>query len=489
MKSNLLNPIGGFVDGAWIGASETGETFEVINPATGVPLARLPNMGARETVAAIEAAARSLAPEEPAEERRRWLLEIHDRLLASKEDFARIITGENGKPLAEARVEVDYTCGFFRFVAEELHRTRPEPVPGRMRGCAWTIHHRPAGVVGLIAPWNFPLAMLGKKVAPALATGCASVVKPARQTPLSMLALARLAVDAGVPRGRLNVVVGSATPIGETLCTHPDVRLVSFTGSTEVGEWLARRCAPHLKRTTLELGGNAPFVVFDDANLDAAADALVANKFRAAGQTCVCTNRVLVQEGAFEPFTRRVAERVRRLRVRNGMDPEADVGPLIDRAQYEKVAEHVRDALRRGARRLVGDETPPLARDWGAFFPPTVLSGVTRDMLVSREETFGPVVAIATFASEAEAIGAANDTCYGLAAYLFSNDPARLQRLVPRLRFGHVGLNTATGPTPEAPFGGFKRSGYGREGGVEGLLEFCESQVVAHADSLDRTRA
>jgi succinate-semialdehyde dehydrogenase/glutarate-semialdehyde dehydrogenase len=259
------------------------------------------------------------------------------------------------------------------------------------------------------------------------------------------------------------------------------VRIISFTGSTEIGEWLATKSAPHLKRLALELGGNAPFIVFEDANLEAAAEALMTNKFRVAGQTCVCANRVLVQESVASAFTALVAERVRKLRVGDGLDPASDLGPLIDRAQYEKVTAHVRDALQRGAQRIVGHAPAPLTRNWGAFFPPTVLTGVTADMLVCRDETFGPVIAIMSFASEEEAVTVANETCYGLAAYVFSEDPVRLDRIASRLQFGHLGFNTGTGPTPEAPFGGFKRSGFGREGGLDGLLEFCESQVVARA--------
>jgi len=293
--------------------------------------------------------------------------------------------------------------------------------------------------------------------------------------------LCRLAEKSGLPTGRLNVVVGEAGPIGETFCTHPAVRIISFTGSTEIGEWLATRSAPHLKRLALELGGNAPFIVFEDADLEAAADALMTNKFRVAGQTCVCANRVLVQQGVAATFTALVAQRVRKLRVGDGTDPASDLGPLIDRAQYEKVTAHIRDAIQRGAQRIVGHDPAPLTHDWGAFFPPTVLTGVTPDMLVCRDETFGPVIAIASFASEEEVVTAANETCYGLAAYVFTESTARLDHLASRLQFGHLGFNTGTGPTPEAPFGGFKRSGFGREGGLEGLVEFCESQVVARA--------
>jgi len=480
MQSKLLERTGGYIGGQWI-TEAPGGNFDVINPANGDVLARLPNMAAPECVAAIEIAERSLRPGEPVSERRRWLEILHDRLLAMKEEFAKIITSENGKPLREALVEVEYAAGFFRFFAEQTPRLEPEVLPGRMRNCTWTIHRRPAGVAGLIAPWNFPLAMMGKKVAAALAAGCGIVIKPARQTPLSMIALCHVAEQIGLPVGRLNVVFGPAGPIGETFCTHPAVRVISFTGSTETGEWLAIKSAPHLKRLALELGGNAPFLVFEDANLERAADALIANKFRVAGQTCVCANRVLVQARAAAQFTELVAERVRKLRVGDGFDPASDLGPLIDRAQYEKVAAHVRDALARGARRIAGSDPPPLSHDWGAFFPPTVLTGVTRDMKVCCEETFGPVVAIATFDTEAEAVAAANDTCYGLAAYAFSEDADRLDRLSSQLQFGHLGFNTGTGPRPEAPFGGFKRSGYGREGGVDGLFEFCESQVVARA--------
>ncbi len=480
MELRRLDKVGGFIGGRWINAVPGG-TFNVINPATGAVLARLPNMGTTETTAAVEAAERSMRPNEPVSERRRWLEMLHDRLLAQKEDFGRIITCENGKPLKEAVVEVEYAAGFLRFFAAQMPRLESEVLPDRMRHCSWTIHHRPAGVAGLIAPWNFPLAMMGKKVAAALAAGCGIVIKPARQTPLSMIALCRMAEQVGVPAGRLNVVVGQAGPIGETLCSHPSVRIISFTGSTEIGEWLATKSAPHLKRLALELGGNAPFIVFEDANLELAADALMANKFRVAGQTCVCANRVLVHESIASAFTALVAERVRKLSVGDGLDPASDLGPLIDRAQYEKVAAHVRDALQRGAQRVAGQDPAPLTQDWGAFFPPTVLTGVTSDMLVCREETFGPVIAIASFASEAEAITIANDTCYGLAAYAFSQSRERLDRLAAYLQFGHIGFNTGTGPTPEAPFGGFKRSGFGREGGLDGLLEFCESQVVASA--------
>lgn len=480
IQSPLLGHFGGYVGGRWI-CEGPGESFNVVNSATGEVLATLPGMGPAETEAAIESAASVLEPEPPIEQRRIWLRDMHDRLLEHKLEFARIITLEHGKPFKESAAEVEYTAGFFAFFASQVDRLRSESLSDRIRGCRWTIHHRPAGVAGLITPWNFPLAMLGKKVAPAIAAGCTAVIKPASQTPLSTIALCHIAESAGVPAGRLNVLVGRAGPIGEVLCCHPAVRVISFTGSTEIGKLLASQTAPHVKRLAMELGGNAPFIVFGDADLDRAADALIANKFRAGGQTCVCANRVYVQADIAEPFTAAVAQRAARLKVGNGIDPDTDIGPLIDRAGFDKVAAHVADALGRGARRLLGSDPPRPAQDWGAFYPPTVLVGVTHEMLVCREETFGPVVAINTFTTEDEAVNLANSTPFGLAAYLFTADADRADRIVRKLRCGHVGLNTGTGPTPETPFGGMKESGFGREGGVEGLMEFCETQVVAHA--------
>jgi succinate-semialdehyde dehydrogenase/glutarate-semialdehyde dehydrogenase len=342
----------------------------------------------------------------------------------------------------------------------------------------WTVHHRPAGVVGLITPWNFPLAMIAKKLAPALASGCTAVVKPAANTPLTCVAVWHLLQRLELPPGRLNLVIGRPAPIGEVLCSHPAVRLISFTGSTEVGKLLIEKTAPYVKRLAMELGGNAPFIVMDDADINTAADALMANKFRCAGQTCVCANRVYVQRNVAGPFIEAIAGRVQRLRVGNGMDPDTDIGPLINRDGFEKVDQHVKDALRRGAKRVVGTDRPAPTHEWGAFYSPTVLTDTTADMLVSRDETFGPVVAIGLFDTEVQAVELANGTPYGLAAYMFTRDTARGQRMAAQLRFGHMGLNTGTGPAPEAPFGGMKESGFGREGGLEGLLEFCEAQTV-----------
>ena len=454
-------------------------TFQVHNPATGEVLATLPAHGRTETVAAVACAAQALAAECPAAQRRAWLAEIAATLVRERDELARTITGEQGKPLAEARAEVDYAAGFFQFFASQLAALAPRQLPGLIGGAAWTIEQRPAGVVALITPWNFPLAMLAKKLAAALAAGCTMVAKPSELTPLSAIALGRILERVGVPPGRFNLVHGPAGPIGQVFCEHPAVRVISFTGSTRTGQWLLAAAAPQVKRLALELGGNAPFLVFADADLDGAAAALVANKFRCAGQTCVCANRIYVAHVVAERFTALVDKRVRELKVGNGSEPGVQLGPLIDRAGFDKVRQHCADALARGARLVSGRLPDPPVTAWGNFFPPVVLAGVTQDMAVVREETFGPVVPLAEFTTEAEVLAAANGTPYGLAAYVFTRDPALAERCARGLQFGHVALNSGTGPTPEAPFGGMKMSGFGREGGVEGLLEYCEVQTVA----------
>jgi len=482
IESPLLIHLRGYRNGKWAGA-RSGETLDVLDPATGECLASIPNMGAGETHAACVAAAAGLAAMPPPAERSRWLLAIHDALRENRQELARIITLENGKPLKESEGEVDYAAAFFRHFSGQMAHLEAETLPEPIRNCRWTLHHRPAGVAALITPWNFPLAMLAKKMAAALAAGCTAVVKPSELTPLSPIALWHLLESLGVPGRILQLVTGMPDPIGEVLATHPEVRVISFTGSTEVGRLLIKKSAPTVKRLSLELGGNAPFIVFPDADLESAAGELMTNKFRTGGQTCVCTNRVYVHEDVAEPFTERVAEGTRKLRVGNGMDPGTDIGPLINLEGFDKVARHVADALHRGARRIVGSDPVRPEREGGAFYPPTVLAGVTPEMVLCREETFGPVISISTFRDEAGLIEQANNTIHGLAAYVFTGDPERGDRVVRRLHFGHVGLNTATGPTPEAPFGGMKQSGLGREGGAEGLLEFCETQVVARGQS------
>jgi succinate-semialdehyde dehydrogenase / glutarate-semialdehyde dehydrogenase len=478
IQSPLLQNFKAYVAGKWVGADSAGATFAVHNPASGEKLADLPNMGAVETSAAIESSAAALERDVSLDQRRQWLRRIYDLLMENKQELARIITVEQGKPLKESVVEVEYSAGFFSFFADQLHHLDAEPLPERIRGMRWTIHHRPAGVAGLITPWNFPLAMLAKKLAPALAAGCATVTKPPCNTPLTSVALWHLLEKVGIPAGRANLVLGRPRPIGDTLCSHPAVRIISFTGSTEVGKVLMANVAPHVKRLAMELGGNAPYIVLADADLAVAADSLMANKFRCAGQTCVCANRILVHRDVAEAFTREMANRIAKLNVGNGLEEGVEIGPLINRDAFDKVAQHVKDAIDRGAKRIVGGDRARPANEWGAFFTPTLLTGATSQMLVSRDETFGPVVAIATFETDQQAVQLANSTEYGLAAYLFTKDAKRAEQLTAKLKFGHVAINSGTGPAPQAPFGGMKQSGFGREGGVEGMMEFCESQVV-----------
>jgi len=480
IESPLLPQCLGYIDGRWTGAT-TGQTLTVHDPATGEMLAQVPNMGAAEAEAATAAAERALKETPAPEQRHQWLRALEVTLLQARDELARIITREQGKPLRESLVEVEYAAGFFHFFARQWEHLAPRTLSEKIRGCEWTIYHRPAGVAGLITPWNFPLALLAKKLSAAIAAGCSVVAKPAELTPLTAIAFWHLAEQVGIPPGRLNLVIGQPAPIGKVLCEHPSVRVISFTGSTATGKLLLQQAAPHVKRVTLELGGNAPFIVFEDADLNTAVENLMANKFRCAGQTCVCTNRVFVHQAVAAPFVEMLAERVSALRVGNGMEPGTEIGPLINRAGFEKVSRHVTDALNRGAKRVVGKEPVCPQNDWGYFFPPTVLTGMNPSMQAFQEETFGPVVSIATFYTEEEVLALANDTPYGLAAYLFTQDEQRALRCAERLRFGHVGLNTGTGPTPEAPFGGMKQSGFGREGGTEGLFEFCEPQTVAKA--------
>ena len=477
IESTLLPHHRGRIASSWVSA-DSGETIPVVNPATGELLSSVPLMGAVEAERAIEAAQVAMSTQVSADTRRRWLAKVYGLLVEHKQELGRIITLEHGKPLKEAIVEVEYAAGFFRFFSGQLDELNKRVEADKIGGGRWEVYFRPAGVIGIITPWNFPLAMMAKKLAPAIGTGCAIVLKPASQTPLSAIAFCEIARRAGIPDGIVNLVIGSPQPIADTLCKHPSVRIISFTGSTGVGKKLANASAPYVKRLALELGGNAPFIVFEDADLEAAADALLANKFRGAGQTCVCANRVYVHSRILEPFVELISTRVSRLRVGIGMDPDTDIGPLIDRAGFDKVEEHVEDALANGAKRLVGQSPSRPKEAWGCFYPPTLLVGVQPEMKVCREETFGPVVAISRFEDEEEVLKAANDTEYGLAAFVFTKDQERAQRCISALSFGHIGLNTGKGPTPELPFGGMKQSGYGREGGIEGLLEFCEAQTV-----------
>jgi succinate-semialdehyde dehydrogenase / glutarate-semialdehyde dehydrogenase len=481
IESELLPQLQGYVGGHWAGA-DSNATQPVHNRATGELLANVPSMGRDETVRAIDAARQALASPATVEQRRRWLETIERTLLVHASEIGRILTMEHGKPLKEAIAEVEYAAGFFRFCAQHMDELLPRRLEERPRDCTWTVHHRPAGVVGLITPWNFPIGMIAKKLSAALAADCASIVKPSAKTPLTMIALFTLLDrELDLPAGKVNLIMGPAGPIGDVLCEHSAVAMLSFTGSTEVGKELIRKTANEVKKLALELGGNAPYVVFEDADLDSAADHLIANKFRGGGQTCVCANRILVHERVAGDFTRSVAQRAARMRLGNGLDDGVDLGPLIDRHGYEKVRSHVQDAVEKGATLVLGKDPGELARDWGAFYPPTVLRGVTTEMLCSREETFGPLVPIMEFKDDDEALRLANDTEFGLAAYLFTGDEQRAEQFARRLQAGHIGLNTGTGPTPEAPFGGMKQSGFGREGGIEGMFEFVETQTIAAA--------
>ncbi len=476
LQSPLLKNINGYINGRWCGA-DSGKTMPVNNPATGETIATVPVMDSVETDRAIEAAAQALANPSSIDQRSQWLGRLADLITENRVELGRIITHEHGKPWKEAQGESDYAASFFRYYSTVVDHLRPTQLPDRPRNHSWTVHYRPAGVVALVTPWNFPLAMLAKKFSAALAADCACVVKPSSKTPLSMVALFELIRQIGLPPGKANLILGPAGPISDALCEHPAVRVISFTGSTSVGKKLMAATAPHLKRLSLELGGNAPFIVFDDADVDHAVDHFMSNKFRGAGQTCVCANRLYVQHAIADKFARELASRATALKVGNGMDDGVEMGPLIDRSAYEKVSEHVRDAIARGATRIAGDEPHP-ANDGGSFFPPTVLRGVTKEMLCVKNETFGPLAPIIEFDTESEVIDAANSTQYGLAAYVFTSDEDRAQRVIARLSFGHVGLNTGSGPTAEAPFGGMKQSGFGREGGLEGLHDFVETQTV-----------
>jgi len=477
IQSPLLQNLTGYIGGRWTDRAD-GNTFDVYNPATRSVIARVPSMPEQDVLDAIEAGKKALRLSNPypLETRRKWLEDIRDALRDNREEIGRILCMEHGKPWKEGQGEVDYAAGFFDYCAAHIDALEPHTLVEKPKDCTWTIHHRPVGVAGLIVPWNFPIGMIAKKLSGALAAGCPSVIKPASETPLTMIAFFCILDKLSLPAGMINLVMGKASVIGKVLCEHKDVPMLSFTGSTEVGRKLIVDTAEQVKKLSLELGGNAPYIVFDDADLDAAADNLIANKFRGSGQTCVCANRILVHEKVADAFGEKLAERVRRMTVGDGMNEDTDIGPLINQAGFDKVKRHLADALAKGGR-LVAGKRPEELGD-GLFFPPTVVQGVDRTMACYQEETFGPLVPMALFRTEDEVIEAGNDTEFGLASYVFTADAERAQRVAAGLRFGHVGWNTGTGPTPEAPFGGMKASGIGREGGLEGLFEFVEAQTV-----------
>ncbi|HML91812.1 NAD-dependent succinate-semialdehyde dehydrogenase [Methyloceanibacter sp.] len=461
------------VGGAWVGTP----ALDVLNPATGAVVGRVPGLGAEETREAIEAAHAAfpawsgLLAKERGAVLRRW----YDLQREHAEDLARLMTAEQGKPLAEARAEVDYGSAFTEFYAEEAKRIAGEIIPTPKKSGRVLVLKQPVGVVGAITPWNFPLAMITRKISPALAAGCTVVVKPAPETPLSALALAELAVRAGFPPGVINVVTGDAEQIGGELTSNPQVRMITFTGSTEVGKLLMRQSAGTVKKLSLELGGNAPFIVFDDADLDAAVAGAMASKFRNSGQTCVSANRILVQSGIYDRFAGKLAEAVSHLKVGDGTEDGVSQGPLINEAGLKKVEAHVADALKHGAKAVLGGAPD---KRGGTFFQPTVLTDVSPAMRIAREETFGPVAALFRFADDAEAIAMANDTPFGLAAYFYTRDIARAWRVAEALDYGMIGINEGMISTELAPFGGVKESGQGREGSHHGIEEFLELKYV-----------
>jgi succinate-semialdehyde dehydrogenase / glutarate-semialdehyde dehydrogenase len=472
----------GFINGKWVGA-RSGRTFPVHNPATGEQIALVPDMGAADALDAVTAASDALPTwrATTAKERSSRLKAWFDLIVKNADALAHLMTSEQGKPLAEAKGEVLYGASFVEWFAEEAKRIYGDVIPSPLADRKLLVMKEPIGVAAAITPWNFPLAMITRKCAPAIAAGCTVVVKPAEATPLTAIALADLAHQAGIPAGVFNVIVGdaaSAPEIGKVLCEDKRVRKVSFTGSTEVGRILLRQSADTVKKLSLELGGNAPFIVFDDADVDAAVEGAMASKYRNAGQTCVCANRIYVQDGVYEAFAQKLADKVRQLRVGAGTDSGVQIGPLIEPAALTKVQSHVDDAVKGGAKVLVGGK--PHAKG-GLFYEPTVMTEVTSSMLISREETFGPVAPLFRFKSEKEVVAMANDTDFGLAAYFFSRDVGRIFRVAEALEAGIVAVNTGNFSNEVAPFGGVKQSGLGREGSKYGIDEYLEIKYVTIA--------
>ena len=463
-----------FIDGVWRdGASK----IEVCNPANGEWVGTVPKLGAAETRTAIEAAHRAQPAwrAKTAKERAGLLRKWFELVMANQDDLARIMTAEQGKPLAESRGEIAYAASFIEWFAEEGKRVYGDTIPAPVADQRIVVVKEPIGVCAAITPWNFPAAMITRKAAPALAAGCTMVVKPASQTPLSALALALLAERAGIPPGVLSVITGSASDIGTELCTHPLVRKVSFTGSTEVGRVLMVQTASTIKKVSMELGGNAPFIVFDDADLDAAVEGAIVSKYRNAGQTCVCANRLYVHSKVYDAFASKLVTAVKALSVGNGMTEGTRIGPLIDGKAVQKVEQHIADATARGARILAGGRRHALGH---SFFEPTVLADVTPAMRVAREETFGPLAPLMRFETEDEVVALANDTEYGLASYFYARDLGRVWRVAERLDYGMVGVNTGLISNEVAPFGGVKQSGLGREGSHYGIEDYLVIKYI-----------
>jgi succinate-semialdehyde dehydrogenase/glutarate-semialdehyde dehydrogenase len=462
-----------YVDGQWVGDP----TLPVTNKATGDIMARVPEFGEAETRQAIAAASRAfpkwskLLAKERSKLVRRW----YDLIIEHANELALLLTNEQGKPLAEAKGEILYAAGFIEFFAEEAKRINGETIPTFKSDARIVVVKQPVGVVAAITPWNFPAAMITRKAGPALAVGCTMVLKPASETPLTALALAALAEKAGIPKGVFNVITGKASVIGKELTSNPTVRMLTFTGSTEIGRTLMAQCAPTIKKLGLELGGNAPFIVFDDADLDKAVQGAIASKYRNAGQTCVCANRIYVQDKVYDTFAEKLAAEVKKMKVGPGTEEGVTTGPLINKAAIEKVEEHVADALKGGARVILGGKRHERG---GNFYEPTILADVTSKMMIAREETFGPVAPLFRFKTEEEVIGMANDTPFGLAAYFYARDIGRVWRIAEALECGIIGINEGIISSEVAPFGGVKESGVGREGSQHGVEEFLEMKYL-----------
>lgn len=465
-----------YLDGQWVDA-DSGQTLSVTNPATGEHLGTVPNMGADETRRAIEAAEKAMKPwaalkaADRAKVLRRWF----DLMMENQEDLARLLTLEQGKSLTEAKGEIAYGAAYLEWFAEEGKRAYGEVIPTNDNAKRIITLRQPVGVVGAITPWNFPSSMITRKIGPALAAGCAVVLKPAAQTPFSAFALAVLAEEAGLPKGLFSVLTGKASAIGGEMTSNEIVRKISFTGSTEVGRTLMEQSASSIKKMSLELGGNAPFLVFDDADIDAAVAGATISKFRNSGQTCVCTNRFYVQAGVYDEFVEKLCAAAQALKVGNGLEDGVQMGPLIDDKAVAKVEEHLADALSKGARVLTGGKRHALGQ---TFFEPTVVADVTQDMQICREETFGPLAGVVKFETEEDAIALANDTIFGLAGYFYSRDISRIWRVAEAMETGMIGINTGILSTEVAPFGGIKQSGLGREGSRHGLEDFMEIKYL-----------
>jgi len=479
LKTKDLIPAAAFIDGAWIDTADSGKSFEVRNPSTGELLATLPDMGVAETKRAIAAAAAAQTAwaARTGKARAAVLRKLFELMMAHQDDLAAIMTAEQGKPLAEAKGEIAYGASYVEWFGEEAKRVYGDVIPGHQEDKRIIVIKQPVGVVATITPWNFPNAMLARKMAPALAVGCAVVSKPAAETPLSAIALARLAELAGLPNGLFNLVLATDAPaIGQELCSNPAVRKLSFTGSTAVGKILMRQAADQIQRLSLELGGNAPFIVFDDADLDAAVEGTLVSKYRNNGQTCVCANRIYVQAGVYDAYAEKLVAATKKLKVGDGFETGTVLGPLINRKAVDKVERHLADATSKGARVLLGGKA-----EQGTFFEPTVLTGATQQMLLAREETFGPVAPLFKFDSIEDVIAMANDTEFGLASYFYARDLSRVFKVAEALHYGMVGINTGLISTELAPFGGVKQSGHGREGSRYGIEDYLDVKYLCLA--------